>query len=80
MKTEDAFREIRLAWFNRIIKSYSHERIWEDEEALDLRDKQNKELLEKYNDQTERIINGENLNITPYSSYDINKNETISQT
>lgn len=71
MSLENAFRELRLKWFNRVLRSYSQERVWEDEEEYDLRIKHNELLLEKYNEQTERIINGEKLDVAPYHSYEV---------
>lgn len=61
----DAFRELRLAWFNKNLRSYSHERDWEDEEKSEQREKDNEEKLKIYNEQTEKIINGAGYNVAP---------------
>lgn len=52
----DAFRTLRESWFNRVLRSYSHEREWEDDERGNYREERNKELKELYDKQTERII------------------------
>jgi hypothetical protein len=68
---EESFRKLRLAWFNHHLKRTAHERIWEDEEASMLRDKQNLELFEKYSSDTEDIIKGIRRPISPRCGYDL---------
>jgi hypothetical protein len=68
---ENAFRELRLAWFNSKLKSYPHERDWESESKEELRNKWNDELWQQYNQQTEDIINGLDRPISPRCGYDI---------
>lgn len=67
MRLENRFRELRDAWFNQHLKSYSHERMWEEEAAARLREKQNAQLKEKYDEQTEQIIEGvgDVVNVAP---------------
>lgn len=71
MKIEDAFRKLRRTWFNYHLMSRCGERDWEDETQSELRERNNQYLLEKYNNQTERIINGEDLNIAPICAFDM---------
>lgn len=67
----NAFRELRLAWFNAHLKSKPHEREWETEESEKRREEDNAELKEIFDEQTEAIILGEKLPISPRCSNDL---------
>lgn len=56
---ERAFRQLREAWYNEHIKSYAHEREYEDEESTELRELQNEESKAMFDAQTEFIIENE---------------------
>lgn len=56
---EKAFRRLREAWYDCHIKSYSHERVWEEEWESDRRDMQNAESKALFDEQTEFIIKNE---------------------
>lgn len=71
MSLEDTFRKLRLIWFNYHLMSRPSEREWEEETRSELRERNNQYLLEKYNNQTERIIKGEDLNIAPTCAFDM---------
>jgi hypothetical protein len=61
----NAFRELRLAWFNAHLRRNPHEREWENEEAEKQREEDNAELKEKFDAQTEAIILGEKFKRNP---------------
>lgn len=54
----EAFRELRVVWFNAKLRSYAHEREWEDEEVEARRKQNNADLRKEFDEQTERIIAG----------------------
>ena len=67
----DKFRELRKFWFNYHLKSYAHEREWEDKHSQIKRQKENENLWQQYSQQTEDIINGLDRCIAPTSSYEM---------
>ena len=58
-------RELRRAWFARHLASHPPEREWEDEARESLRASQNDALRAKYDDQTEALLEGQNVPLTP---------------
>lgn len=72
MKLDEAFRYLRNAWFYKHLRSYAHERHWEEQDELDLREKQNKELKKRFDEETEGIIRGEDFCIDPTCTFDMN--------
>jgi len=68
---EKAFRQLREHWFNSHLKSYSHEREWEDESQSDYRDKINAALKAKYDEHTEAILRGEDRPLNPRCGADL---------
>ncbi len=73
---EKAFRELRDAWFNAHLRSYAHEREWEDEDREASREESNNYLKARYDEQTEAIIRGELLPISPYCSNDMSNSSS----
>lgn len=71
----DAFRTLRESWFNRVLRSYSHEREWEDDERGNYREERNKELKELYDKQTEQIICGGHAAVCPSCEHDMRMGE-----
>jgi len=67
------FRALRNAWFSEVLHSYSPEREWEDEEREQLRKKQNAELRRKFDDDTERLIAGEDRPVHPRCAHDMTR-------
>jgi hypothetical protein len=70
---EKAFRELRESWFYSKLFSRPHDRIWEDESDEEIRDKYNKSLKEKYDQDTEAILRGEDRIISPHCAASLNK-------
>lgn len=68
---KQAFRDLRLSWFNHHLKSRPHERDWEDEEREKLREEQNLRLWKKYSEDTEEIIEGKERAISPRCMRDL---------
>jgi hypothetical protein len=64
-------RKLRNAWFDSKLRYKTPEREWEDEREASRRMMQNNHNLIQFNDQTERIIRGEDLNLTPYCMADL---------
>lgn len=73
MKLDEAFRILRGSWFNSHLRSNSHERVWENEEEGDAREKRNEELKKRFDEETEAIINGEPYSVDPYCEHDMYK-------
>ncbi len=71
MLVEDAFRELRHIWFLHHLQSLPREREWETEEQVARREKSNQELKKKFDNQTERIIQGEPFMVAPWSDADM---------
>ena len=69
----DSFRKLRNAWFNSILRFHAHEREWESEEHEKVRETNNRKMKEKFDKQTELIINGSEKSIAPYCWNDLNK-------
>jgi hypothetical protein len=75
MSPEDAFRNLRNAWFNKVLKSRAHEREWEDQEAEDRREMNNARKRYAFDIQTEEILRGEDRCIAPICINDMRKGE-----
>jgi hypothetical protein len=58
-------RELRTAWFEHHLRFNAPEREWEDDRDLSRRMMQNNHIMKRFNDQTERILQGEQLNLIP---------------
>ncbi len=67
------FRKLRESWFNAKLRSYGHERDWDDqdEERQELRNQQNRSSKAKYDEQTEAIIHGEKRCLAPTCDNDM---------
>jgi len=65
MRLEDSFRELRRAWFNRVLRFNAHEREWEDEDREKMREDNNRLMQQQYDTDTEAIIAGEDRPLTP---------------
>lgn len=59
MKPKKLFREMRLAWFYKVLYFGAPERVWEDEEAEARRMEINDQMRAKYDADTEAILKGE---------------------
>jgi hypothetical protein len=55
---ERAWRELREAWFNRVLRNDPHEREWENDEAAALREQANARKKERFDAQTQEILSG----------------------
>lgn len=73
MKVEDAFRELRRRWFNRVLASHPHERECEEEADRMERESLNRTLKGTYDAQTEAIIRGDDHEISPQCANDLVK-------
>lgn len=62
---ETAFRTLRKTWFDTKLRSYPHEREWEDDTRASLREENNENMRKLYDKQTEQILAGENKPIAP---------------
>ena len=67
---EKAFVQLREIWFNRQLKSRSHEREWEDEDASLRRELHNEEIKRVFDKDTRAILDGEDRPIAPYCAND----------
>lgn len=65
MTLEDAFRQLRHAWFMQGLHCYAHERDWELESDELRREQRNAEMRAIYDADTERIIAGGAGTIAP---------------
>ncbi len=72
MSVEEAFRELRAAWFNRVLRSEACEREWESESQEDLREQLNAAMRRAYDADTNAILRGENRAVTPYFMAEVN--------
>lgn len=69
---ESFFRQLRLEWFKHHLMQRPHERDCEDSNREELRLKNNADLLEKFNAQTESILNGcPGIPLAPTSPHEI---------
>ena len=73
MKLDDAFRELRQAWFMHILKENGPEREWETTDGENARGERNLELHKRFTNQTEAIINGANRCIAPHCKADMDR-------
>lgn len=71
MNLQNAFIQLRDAWFYQKLYSQPSERDWEDSEAMQYREERNKEQKELFDKQTNDIINGMYKPIAPTCSYDM---------
>ncbi len=71
MGLEDSFRELRGQWFNAILASKAHERVWESEEEEEAREALNSVLLAVYDRDTEAIIRGALRQVAPQCGHDL---------
>jgi hypothetical protein len=71
MKLEEAFRQLRTYWFKAHLLSVPHEREWEDEDRMQLRDQQNQTTRKKFDQHTEEIITGHYRPLAPRCGYDL---------
>ena len=69
MTIQDAFRELREAWFNAVLKSQPHER--ESVERETQRELDTFEIKATFDDQTESIIEGDDYTVAPYCAADL---------
>ena len=69
--TADAFRQLRTAWFNKVLKSYTSEREWENNEDQLERLNRNLDLKTLYDQQTEQIIDGKQRCVAPKCANDV---------
>lgn len=60
-----AFRELRTRWFNKQLRSYAHEREWEDEDKTEERERRNDANQALFNKQTEEILAGKPRCVAP---------------
>jgi len=68
MTVQDAFRELRTAWFNTVLKRKAHEREWEPADRETQRELDNFNLKAIFDDQTEGIIEGDDFTVAPRCS------------
>jgi len=64
-RDEEAFRKLREAWFNAHLKSNPHEREWEDETDVAMRNEDNAKIKLQFDEDTEAILRGEDRAIAP---------------
>ena len=68
---EMAFRVLRKEWFDSQLRSEPQHRVWEDDSVTKMRDRQNQEMWELYDQQTQEIIAGEDRPIAPRCHNDL---------
>jgi hypothetical protein len=71
MHLHEAFRQLREEWFRTKLLVRPHERVWETQEESDRREKDNEKLHKEYNLQTEEIILGKSLDVSPITPIDV---------
>ena len=71
MSLEDSFRELRGRWFNAILASKAHERVWETAEEEEAREAVNTCLRAVYDTDTEAIIHGAIRPVAPRCGHDL---------
>lgn len=74
---EKSFRGLRGAWFNSHLYRSAHERVSETEEEEEYRNRSNKELKIKYDEDTEAIIRGESRALSPTCEYDMTRGRKV---
>ena len=62
---EQAFKKLREKWFYSQLEEKPQEQVWEDEEDGDLREARNQALKERFDKDTQRIIEGEDVLVAP---------------
>lgn len=73
MNKDEAFRELRERWFNQVIRSHAHERIWEEDAETQVREDHNRLMKAKFDKDTEAILSGEERAIAPRCLNDLGK-------
>ena len=59
------FRQLRTAWFDRVLYQHGPERDWEDAEQEASREYNNKHARQLFDEQTEMLLKGKDLPIAP---------------
>jgi hypothetical protein len=80
MNIEDAFRQLRKAWFDAHIYLYAHERESESRSRTAEREAMNRRSRRLYDAQTEAIIRGEPAPVAPRCLNEIHKAKQPSPT
>ena len=75
VKTKQLFREVRKAWFFKVLYQSPPEREWETEEAELNRLANNHDMQERFDVDTEALLSGEDRMIAPRCSNDLGKVE-----
>ncbi|MHC4699583.1 MAG: hypothetical protein ACYTFQ_03305 [Planctomycetota bacterium] len=65
MKPKNLFREMRLAWFFKVLYFGAPDRVWEDDEAEARRMEINDRMRADYDADTEAILRGEDRMLAP---------------
>jgi len=76
MTPADAFRSLRKAWFDHHLRANAPEREWEDDDTERDRHHRNAELQTRYDEDTERILQGEERPIAPRCTADLTQPES----
>jgi len=66
-----SFRDLREAWFNKHLRSYAQERVWEEKYEEQRRIKQNEVMKREFDEDTEAIIRGEKRSLAPTCGHDM---------
>jgi hypothetical protein len=74
-RLQSLVRKLRTAWFEHHLRFNAPEREWEDKLDAAIRTLHNADNLFRFNDQTERILHGEQLNLTPHCLADMDAGE-----
>jgi len=74
-RDEVAFRKLREAWFNAHLKRKPHEREWEDETDVAMRNEDNEQAKRQFDEDTEAILRGEDRAIAPRCLADMDKHK-----
>ena len=69
----DRFRQLRGAWFNRVLKQYPPQREWTTREDDHHREWVNAKNLKLFEEQTEAIIRGEYAPLSPMCTADLHR-------
>jgi len=71
----ESFKELRECWYHSNLHLYAHERIWEDEEDEEIRERSNRTIKELFDKQTNDLINGIRRPIAPHCENDMRQSE-----
>ena len=69
----NAFRELRTAWFNTVLMDRGYEREFETDENLEMRTIRNKTAKIRFDADTESIILGHSRSVCPRCQNDMNQ-------